>query len=189
MPYKIPSARGSVLPGVPFGSSSVFSVPQPLATIPGVSDAAIRSSREDRRIRRWIKNALLASGAFDEVILGDSEGETDSRFWAAVEPEETDYKSEWKDAEGISLICDTRVSIWFIGTESDQQVRDETLEVMLYHALNVLQFSNLGGSAMPKFSQCDRVAWEKVKEKFRPERKLRLTFRYRFYVGIQFPTA
>jgi hypothetical protein len=136
----------------------------------------------ERDIRNQIHDVLDATGAFDGVYLtglpedrGEASGETRS---VAIEPAETVQTDLWDGTRG-DLLMTCRVNLAFLARHDDAQIRDETAELLVNIAANVLNGQSLAGATLIGQTRFKSWSWEKPKA---PERRITAVLEYQYLV-------
>ncbi len=143
----------------------------------------------DRDVRNAIRDALLATSAFDAVWiwgLPEDYGSAASQLKAAaIEPVSSDQSDRWDAQPAGGLIVTSKVAITFLARDDDPQARDETAELLFDTAANTLNgenFAEYNGNVamtMPGWTRFLSWRWEKP---VAPERRIAATFSYAYIV-------
>jgi hypothetical protein len=137
----------------------------------------------DRDVRNAIRDALIATGAFDGVWiwgLPEDHGIGASQLAAAaIEPESSTQEDHWDSAPGGGLIITSRVTLTFLQRNDEPQLRDEAVECLFNSAANALNGQSFGGLTLPQLSRFLLWRWEKP---VAPERRITSTFSYSYIV-------
>jgi hypothetical protein len=136
----------------------------------------------ERDIRNQIHELLDATGAFDGVYLagqpedrGEAAGQTRA---VTIEPAETVQADVWDDTSG-DLLMTCRVNLTFLARHDDAQIRDETAELLVNIAANVLNGQSLAGATLVGQTRFKSWSWEKPKP---PERRIAAVLEYQYLV-------
>jgi hypothetical protein len=146
----------------------------------------------DRDIRAAIRDALLATNAFDADAvylsgLPEDRGQScDDRRACSIEPFELDFTDVYDGDMNLDTILEGRVTLTFMAREEDPQARDEAAEALLLVGVNTLSLSNLAGLTFPAFSRFNRARFLPAKH---PERRVRVDFTYKYCADVAFDTS
>lgn len=156
---------------------------------PAVEPDVLRTGGvRDRDIRNAIRDALLATGAFDEVVLARQEDDyttvgIESRK-LIIEPFDQGmmYQSDYAAIE--NLMVDSRLKLSFLSRADDPQIRDERLEAMVNVAYNTMIGVCWLGLTFPAFTQfVQHAKWLPPKH---PVRRADAIYSYRYEPSTTF---
>jgi hypothetical protein len=165
---------GSIRPGTPLSTTGGLGFP----------DAQPRWMLRERDVRRAVRDTLEASGYFDGIYLGslpEQRGRSSGDLTAAtIEPISTRETDHWDASPTAAADLTATLRITVMARDADEEIRDETAERLVNIANNALNGSTLGGLAMPQFTQVQGWTWLPA---VAPERRIRVEFRFRYFVA------
>jgi hypothetical protein len=126
---------------------------------------------------------MMATEAFDNVYLTGFSDQSDENaqdvLAAAILPVSWQESDDYDDTVSGLMQIDGKVTIFFLARDEDQQVRDEKCELLLNTAANALNGQSLASLTFPEWTKFKSVQWI---DPVPPERKIRATFAYSYYV-------
>jgi hypothetical protein len=137
----------------------------------------------DKDIREAMKEALLATDMFDEVLLtglpedygfGASEASV-----AAIEPNGSVQADKWDGDPDSDLEVTSTVKITLMARKEDPQIRDDAVELLVDIVANTLNFQSFLGFTVPALTKIQKWTWQKAKH---PERRIQIDFKYVYLV-------
>jgi hypothetical protein len=138
----------------------------------------------DRDVRNAIASALEASGFFDAVITTglrklDDQAAEDLRA-VSIQPVSSTQSDTWDAPVAAYVQVDSTVRLIFVVRAQDEQTRDDTVELLLMHAQDLLNGQILAGITLPEWTKFTSYTWE---DPTPPERKITAAFAYRYLVS------
>lgn len=135
-------------------------------------------SRE-RDVRNAMRDALLATSAFDDVLIGrdvEDYGAGGIGAWCRIDPIGDSGRGMWD--EGDELEVTSKVKITITARHEDQQMRDEMAERLVNVARNAINDQSHASLTMPGLTGFDSARWLPPKH---PARQVEATFSYRYF--------
>jgi hypothetical protein len=137
----------------------------------------------DRDVRNAIRDALLATSAFDGVWiwgLPENYGTGSSQLAAAaIEPESSNQDDHWDGAGETGIVVTSRVTITLLYRHEDPQLRDEGAELLMDAAANALNGQSLAALTLPDLTRFVSWRWQAPTA---PERRITAVFSYQYIV-------
>jgi hypothetical protein len=135
----------------------------------------------DRDIRNAMRTLLLATNAFDDVLIGrDTEDYAASAVGGntcKIVPLEDRQKGMWDEGDELEMVV--KVKLIFGARNEDPQIRDEEAERLYNVARNTLNDVSIASLTMPAFTGFDSAKWMKPEH---PSRQIETIFIYRYFV-------
>jgi len=137
----------------------------------------------DRDVRNAIHDALVATGAFDGVVLWglpEEYGSAASQLaLAAIEPDSSEQRDEWDSQPAGGLTVHSRVKITLLLRADDPVLRDEAAELLVDTVANALNGQSLAGLTLPAWTRVTGWQWQPAVP---PERRITVSCNYAYIV-------